>query len=38
MREVIESIQAAREQVALADVFDDWLTGEIIAGGGEFGR
>ena len=27
MDEVIERIQAARENVAMADVFDDWITG-----------
>ena len=32
MDDVIERIQAAREQLALADVFDDWLTGEVICG------
>lgn len=33
MDELIERIRAAREQIALADVFDDWLTTELIAGG-----
>lgn len=28
MDEVIGRIQAAREKVAMADVFDDWLTGD----------
>lgn len=28
MDQVIERIQAARENVAMADVFDDWLTGD----------
>lgn len=32
MDDVIERIQAAREQLALADVFDDWVTGEVICG------
>lgn len=32
MDDVIERTQAAREQLALADVFDDLLTGEVICG------
>lgn len=28
MDEVIERIQAARENVVTADIFDDWLTGD----------
>lgn len=32
MDEVIERVKAAKEQLALADVFDDWLNGEIIVG------
>lgn len=34
MDEVIEGIRAAREQLALSDVFDDWLSGEVICGRG----
>jgi hypothetical protein len=30
MDEVIERIQAARENVAMADVFDDWVTGDSV--------
>ncbi len=33
MDEVIERIQAAKEQLTMADVFDDWLTGEVTCGG-----
>lgn len=32
MDEVIERVRAAKEQLALANVFDDWLNGEIIVG------
>lgn len=28
MNEIIERIQAAKENVAMADAFDDWLTGD----------
>ncbi|HEY4018026.1 MAG TPA: hypothetical protein VGM75_05035 [Pseudonocardiaceae bacterium] len=34
MDDVIGRIQAAREQLALADVFDDWITEEVIFGTG----
>lgn len=27
MNEIIERIQAAKENVTMADAFDDWLTG-----------
>lgn len=30
MDEVIERIKAAKEQLSLADVFDDWISGVII--------
>jgi hypothetical protein len=33
MDDIIERIQAAKEQQPLADVFDDWLTGEVTCGG-----
>ena len=33
MDEIIERIQAVREQLALADVFDDWITTVTHAGG-----
>ncbi len=33
MDDIIERIQTVKEQLAMADVFDDWLTGEIICGG-----
>lgn len=32
MDEVVQGIQAAREQLALSDVFDDFITGEIVCG------
>jgi NAD(P)H-dependent FMN reductase len=32
MDELIERIQAVREQIASADVFDDWLTDEFNSG------
>jgi hypothetical protein len=34
MDEIVQRIQAAREQLALADVFDDFITGDIICGTG----
>ena len=34
MDDIVGRIQAAREQLALADVFDDLLTGEVLAGTG----
>lgn len=34
MDEVVQGIQAAREQPALSDVFDDFITGEIVCGTG----
>ena len=32
MDEIIERIQAVREELAMADVFDDLVAGEVICG------
>jgi hypothetical protein len=37
MDDVIEQIRAVRDQLALSDVFDDWLSGEVICGMGSMG-
>jgi hypothetical protein len=32
MDEVLERIRAARDELALSDVFDDWIAGEMNQG------
>jgi hypothetical protein len=36
--ELIERIEATQEHIALADVFDDWITGDIITRSWEAAR